>query len=198
MELTYEDRTLDLSDESESEKNKYDNGYINGRNKNHDNNCLDKYDKHVVTEIKTVYVLALIVWLFIIFFMGLIKNDIIIFLILLIPVLVFAINFISAGEFTCKVEQQMFKGNFLYFGFIVAVILINWNKDMSATEKHDIFRIIVLSLILLMFSMIDIWISLEEQAIIKHIRTSLHTISLTLLAYALYEFYLFQGHHSLE
>lgn len=181
--IDYNDEIDFVGKESKNTKDtNYDPSHVHG-----------KYNDNVIMQVRTVYVIATLVWLFIVFFMGFLKDDPIIIFILLIPVAVFAINFVSTGEFTCHIENQMFKGNFLYFGFIVAVILINWNKDISAEDKHDIFRILVLSLILLMFSMIDVWVSAEEQPIVKHIRTTLHTASLTLLAYGLYEFYIFQG-----
>jgi len=195
VENTYEssDTTI-YNDEVNFIKDDFGNkGYIDGCDKNGYDAHSHKYNENLIVQIRTVYVIATLVWLFIVFFMGFLKDDPIIIFILLIPVAVFAINFVSTGEFTCHIENQMFKGNFLYFGFIVAVILINWNKDLSAEEKHDIFRILVLALILLMFSMIDVWVSAEEQPIVKHIRTTLHTASLTLLAYGLYEFYIFQG-----
>lgn len=154
------------------------------------------YTNRVCNEIRLIYVIATVVWLILVFFFGLIKPDLVIIFFLLIPVIVYAINFISLSEKTCHVEDQMFHSNFLYFAFIVAIILFNWNKTLTGEQKSNLFAIVVLALILLMISMIDIWLQVEDMPIIKHIRTTLQTASLALLAVALYIFYIYFAYNT--
>lgn len=154
------------------------------------------YAKHVCDEIRLVYIIATVVWLVLVFFFGLIKPDLVIIFFLLIPVIVYAINFTFLCKTTCHVEDQMFRSNFLYFAFIVAIILFSWNKSLNRDQKGNLFAIVVLALILLMISMVDIWLQVEDMPIIKHIRTTLHTASLALLALALYIFYIYYAYNT--
>lgn len=172
----------------------------NNSNKNHHYNkkqgcerCnMHRYEEDIIIDIQWIYILAGIVWLILVYVLGLLSPDIIVLLILLIPIIVYAINYVNVSENLCLIENQMFKGNFLYFAFITAIILINWNKDINSTEKHNIFKIVIIALILLMLSMVDVWLDPQQFGIINHVRTSLHTASLSLLALSLYMFYIFQ------
>ncbi len=152
---------------------------------------LDRYDPNVMTSIQAVYIIASILWVFLIFVLDLWKDDLIVLLILLLPLIVYLINFISLGDFTCGMEDQMFRGNFLSFGFIVAVVLINWNSPLGHHDKTEFFKILIVAFILLMVSLIDLWVDEEKMSIVKHIKTSLHTASLVLLALALYLYYIY-------
>ena len=154
------------------------------------------YEREIKSSIEYVYIIAAIAWIILTIVLGLWKHDdIIVWLILLLPLVVFAINYLSLGDFTCEMEDQMFRGNFLSFGFLVAIILINWNSPMGHHDKTEFFKIIVAAFILLMISLVDLWVEKKRMPIVKHIKTSLHTASLTLLALALYLYYTYQRDH---
>lgn len=153
----------------------------------------DKYNCDIKESIKWVYIIAFVGWIVLTIVLGLWKpNDLIAWLILLLPPVVFIINYLSVGEFSCKMEDQMFRGNFLSFGFLVAIILINWNSPLGRHNKIEFFKILIVAFILLMISLVDIWVGENKMAVVKHIKTSLHTASLTLLALALYLYYTYQ------
>ncbi len=149
----------------------------------------DHYNCNTVTYIQSIYIIAAVLWAFMIYILDLWKSDYIVFFILLLPLIVYIINFLSLGDFTCSMEDQMFKGNFLSFGFIVAVVLINWNSPLGHNNKTEFFKILITAFILLMITLVDIWVNKEKMSIVKHIKTSIHTASLTLLALALYLYY---------
>ena len=110
---------------------------------------------------------------------------------ILLPLVVFAINYANLNNITYETENQMFKGNFLSFGFLITVILLNWNSPLGSQDKSKFFRLLVVAFILLMVSLVDVWVDDKSMSVIKHIKTSLHTVSLTLLALALYLYYQF-------
>jgi len=154
------------------------------------------YECEIKNSIEYVYIIASIAWIILTIVLGLWKHDdIIVWLILLLPLVVFAINYLSLGDFTCEMEDQMFRGNFLSFGFLVAIILINWNSPMGHHDKTEFFKIIVAAFILLMLSLVDLWVEKKRMPVVKHIKTSLHTASLTLLTVALYLYYTYQRDH---
>ena len=153
----------------------------------------DRYHCTVKVNIEYVYIIASILWIGLIIVLGLWQHDdIIVWFILLLPLIVFAINYLSVGDFTCKMDEQMFRGNILSFGFLVAIILINWNTPLGHHDKTEFFKIIIVAFILLMISLVDLWVDEKKMATVKHIKTSLHTASLTLLALALYLYYTYQ------
>ena len=160
---------------------------------NNSDNCDDHYHCEIVSRIQIVYIIASILWFVVVFMLDLWKkNDTIVLLFLALPLIIFGINFLSLGEFTCKMEDQMFKGNFLSFGFLVAIILINWNSPIGNHDKTEFFKILILAFILLMISLVDLWVGENKMPIVKHIKTTLHTASLSLLALALYLYYTYQ------
>ena len=157
--------------------------------KHEDKHEHDRYCYDLIQNIEGVYIIASLLWVVIIVALGLWKDDIIVLLILLLPLVVFLINFLSLGEFTCSMEDQMFRGNFLSFGFLVAIILINWNSPLGHHDKTEFFKILIVAFILLMISLVDLWVGEDKMSIVKHTKTTLHTASLTLLALALYLYY---------
>ena len=155
----------------------------------HDHYGNDCYDCNTVTYIQVVYIIAALVWTLMIYILDLWKSDYIVFFILLLPLVIYIINFLALADFTCSMEEQMFRGNFLSFGFIVAIVLINWNTPLGHDNKTEFFKILIVAFILLMLTLVDIWVNKEKMSIVKHIKTSIHTASLTLLALALYLYY---------
>ena len=144
------------------------------------------YDDETVRQIQIVYILAAIIWVVLIFVCGWFKTKPLGLLLLAIPLFVFAINYHNAIHPTVDLESDMFQGNFLSFAFLITVILINWKK---VGDKRKIFKILMISLVMIMLSLIDVWVDRENLILVKHVRTILQTSGLLLLAYGLYTYY---------
>ena len=145
------------------------------------------YNPNTLRQIQIMYIIAAILWVVLIIYFRWFKTGILGWVFLFIPLLVFAINYQSTCGHTTDIEGEMFQGTFLSFGFLITVILINWTK---VGDRQKIFKILGIALILIMFSMIDIWVRKEHIILIKHFRTILQTAALSLLAYALYTYYI--------
>jgi len=145
-----------------------------------------EYCKKSVFNIQITYIIAVIVWIGLIFMFQLYKTNIVGWIILAIPLIVFSINYSNLTCITEEVESEMLKGNFLSFAFLITIILINWSK---IEDKSKYFRILLLALVLLMLSLVDIWVKPENMHLIRHIQTIFHTASLTLLVFGLYLYY---------
>ena len=102
-----------------------------------------------------------------------------------------SINLINVECCSLDVEKEMFKGNFLSFGFLITIILLNWKTPLEGQDKSKFFQLLVMAFILIMVSLVDIWVPMKFQSIIKHIKTVLHTAALALLALSLYLYYKF-------
>lgn len=157
--------------------------------KDADKHNYERYKCDTVRKIQAVYIIASLLWVVLIASLHLWKYNYIVLLLLLLPVVVYVINFTSLGDFSRNLEDEMFRGNLLSFGFLVAIILINWNTPLTRQNKTEFFKILIVAFILLMISLIDVWVSPDNLSIAKHVETSLHTASLSLLALGLYLYY---------
>lgn len=146
----------------------------------------DTYNKNSVINVQIAYIIAAVIWILIIFVMKLYQTNLIGWVILIIPLVVFAINYVNLTCVTKEVENEMLKGNFLSFAFLITIILINWSK---IEDKGRYFSILLLSLILLMLSLVDIWVKPENMPLMRHLKTIFQTSALALLVYALFLYY---------
>ena len=144
------------------------------------------YSDDVVFEIQLIYIIAAVFWILLIFACSLFQSGFIGWIFLTIPLIVYGIGFTSVCNHTTDVEDDMFLGNFLSFGFLVTVILINWVK---VADKKKYFKLLMIALVFIMLSLIDVWVKKKYQIIVKHVRTILQTAALSLLAYVLYLYY---------
>jgi len=168
------------------------NFFENKNQEKSDEKCINKkkcYDPDIISFIKGVYVAAIFLWIVAIFVLDLLEPDIFIWFFLSIPFIIWAINIINVETIGCYLEHEMFKSNFLQFGFIIAIILLRWNMPMEKHDKSKFLKLLVVGFILLMISMVDIWVDIKKQSIIKHFKTILHTSALVILAIALYLYY---------
>lgn len=161
-------------------------------NHNNDNTCNTDckcYHKQTIKHVQAVYLIGLFLWFLGVLLLDIYEEDLFIWLFIFLPPIVFLINFINLENCSKELEKQMFKGNFLSFGFLITIILINWNSPLENQDKSKFFQLLVVAFILIMISLVDIWVGGEFQSIIKHIKTVLHTCALSLLATALYLYY---------
>ena len=144
------------------------------------------YTEKTVKKIQILYLFAALIWILLVAWLIRTTPDVATWGLILLPLIIFGINFYYVGTCTFEAEEEMFTGNFLSFAFLIAALLISWTK-LGAAEKY--FRILAISIILIMLSLIDIWIPKDKWVIYKHFRTILHTSALTLLSLALYLYY---------
>ena len=144
------------------------------------------YKADTVKKIQILYIISAIIWVLLVAWLIRTTPDVATWGLILLPLIVFGINYYYVGTCTSETEGEMFTGNFLSFAFLIAALLISWTK-LGAAEKY--FRILAISIILIMFSLIDLWVPKDKWVIYKHFRTILHTSALALLSLALYLYY---------
>jgi len=145
-----------------------------------------KYKDNQITTIRVVYLISVVIWLVIIYLCRFYESDWVGILILLAPIFIFAISYYYVEYNTTDIENEMLNGNVLSFVFLVTSILIKWTE---ITHKRKILLAMMISIVLIMGSLIDVWVSKSKVIIIKHIRSIFNTTALALLIYALYEHY---------
>lgn len=152
----------------------------------------EQYEDEVKIAIQAVYLLAIFIWVvFILYFEIDREMDIVILFFLAIPIVLYIISFFSTNILTRDNHEGVLNANYLSFGFLIVIIMINWtspNKDLI--DHSNFLKLILIAFILIMLSMLDIWVSEKWLALVIHIRTILLTAALVILSMSLYIFYL--------
>lgn len=157
---------------------------------------IDKYDDHTIKIIQIIYIISAVIWIMLFFWLKSYFNDCFSWIFLLIPLIIYSINYINLQHITINVEDEMFQGNYLSFCLLIVVILINWNHPLSENDKISFFRILLVAFILIMLSLIDLWVYPKYLRIVKHIRSIFLTAALTLLAFVFYLYYIENYNHN--
>lgn len=148
------------------------------------------YDRNTIFYIQCLYIILSVLWIALFWWLKLYDySDIVIWALLFLPLLVFALSFANISRITDGVEKEVLGSNYLSFGFLIVVILINWNTPLETKNKTEFFSLIVFAFGLIMISMIDVWVTKSHMSWWKHLRTSLQTMALVLLVLALYIYY---------
>jgi len=148
--------------------------------------------KEIIRYIEYVYITAMIFWVLLIVVLQLYETDVIGLLILLVPFASFAFGYFNSYYINEQVEEYVFQNNYFSVGLLITLPLLTWiNREYSNPERRKKFTsILVMAIILIMFSILDIWVPLEILSVIKHLHSVLQTTALILLIYALYMFYI--------
>ncbi len=136
--------------------------------------------------IQSIYIIGAVIWIIIIYFFSLYMNNIVIWLFLFIPLIVFGLNYYWTDEQTIELPSLVFNADFLSIGFLIVTIILNWYKEIS---KKDIFILVVLTLIFLSLGLIDFWTSKENFIVIQNVRSAFETIAITLLLVVVVKYY---------
>ena len=145
-----------------------------------------KYDPNTIFYLQMMYIIAILIWVIIIVILKLYETDIVGWIILLIPFLVFTICFASLWGVDIEVENFMLQGNFLYFGYIIIALIIGWTGGIKDTK---LFHLIGLGLILLMISIIDVWVDKKKLVYVKHFESISQTLAAVIFIFTLYYYY---------
>lgn len=154
------------------------------------------YTPNKIRYIQTLYIIAGIIWASIILIMGLYRTDVIGLIILTIPFIIFIIGYYNASVMTPEIEEIVFKSNYLSVGLLVVIPLFTWLGKHHDEDRGHFIGIITLGVILSMISLLDFWVKRGWMSVIKHLKSVLQTMALTLFILAFYVFYT-SSHHKM-
>lgn len=159
------------------------------------------YSNNISNYVRMVYIITALIWIGIIIVFQLYYTDIIGWLLLSIPLIVYAFGFCNANCLCREVEDYLFNSNYLAIGLIVILPLMSWiSRDYNGRSIEDAKRfksILVVSIILILISMLDIWISRNWLSVYKHAKSAIQTLAIGLLIYGFYQYYLMCDQHYL-
>jgi hypothetical protein len=141
------------------------------------------YDAEKQTEIIIVYVIAIILWIVLIIFLGL--HKVTAWPVLIIPFVVFGIAVYNVGNLCEEVEVNMTKASYLSIGMILMLPLFNWLIKESPKYQEVLTNCMIVSVSLSLLTFIDIWLPAEKMSIFYHMRSALQAMSVSLLLFSL-------------
>ena len=154
---------------------------------NKDQEC---YSEEKAAQIRLVYVSAIVVWILIVACFRLYNTDVIGWIILSIPPIVFLTGYANSSYLTIEIEKENFQANYFAIGLLLVLPLLTWvNRDYKG-DRQRFTSILVLAIIIIMLSLLDVWVRREYLSVNKHIKSALQTISISMLIYALYTYYI--------
>jgi len=155
-----------------------------------DSSTTEYYSPEKAAQVRLVYIVALVIWILIVALVKLYTTDVIGWIILAIPPVVFLAGYINSEYLTLEIERENFQANYFAIGLLLILPLLTWvNRDYKG-DKIRFTKILVLAIIIVMLSLLDVWVRKEYLSINKHIKSTLQTIAITLLIYAFYTYYI--------
>jgi hypothetical protein len=156
------------------------------------------YGTRKVRMVQSLYIIASLFWILLIYLLKLYKTDFFGYLILLIPLFIFAFGFLNATSITGEVEDILYKANYLSVGLIIILPLLTWfaNDYKGDPQKRlQFLSIIIVALVLTLFSLMDVWVSRKWYPLVRHLKSVFQTLSISLLIFGLYIYYVERINH---
>jgi magnesium-transporting ATPase (P-type) len=146
----------------------------------------------MINDIQKVYLILTLIWIIIILIFKLYDTDIIGWIILIIPFIVFAIGAYNSSIPLTQPNAVIAADNTLSIGVLLLIPLIAF-CDRCYHENHDyrtrFIGIAILAIILYLLSYITIYVPIQYINVVNRIYTSLITLSVVLIIFDLYLFY---------
>jgi hypothetical protein len=151
-----------------------------------------KYSDDVINKVFYVYVIAVLIWIILIYALDLYQTDLIGKFILFIPIAIFIISMVSFENCEIEIENEIFQYDMVAFGVVIVTVFLTMRYARYTTF---FYKLIFVGILLLGLSMFDVWIPRRNLIIAKHIRGILQTMSSVIFIYIFYTFY-FISHHN--
>lgn len=148
------------------------------------------YDEEIIRIIRVIYIVFCVVWILIFFWLKSHFEGYFIWIFMLIPLIVFLCNFMCIDGIDSNMERLMCRGNYLAICLLIVDIILNWNKSLEQDSMILYFRILFVAFIFIILSFFDVWVTIREISIVKHIKSIFQTMAITLLCFALYVYYI--------
>ena len=147
------------------------------------------YDKLMQQNLQVLYMVAILLWLLIVFNFDLFEPNAVSLLLIIFPIAAFAMSLWNIDCVTVEVEEQLFAVSYISIGLLVILPLVTWTHDKYGADSK-VMGPMILAIILAVASLVDVWVPLKWVSYIRHVRSILQILSLTLIVYALYHIFI--------
>jgi len=152
------------------------------------------YGKRKFRAVQTLYLISALLWVALVLMLNLYRTSCGGYFILLAPLVIFFIGFANTGGVSARTEESMLTTNYISVALLVVLPLLAWGTTNYATDsagRRDFITTIVVALVLAMLSLVNIWVPQKWFPLVRHIKSVLQTMSLTLIIFALYNYYIY-------
>lgn len=153
------------------------------------------YDDSKVFYIRLTIILAIVLWVFLIVYIELYKTDGLGMIILMIPIVIFLISYVSAPYLDEETEELLFDINFLTVGLIILIPLLTWIGKNDIEDRKRFITLSIIAIIFAVLSLLDVWVPKYWVTIVRHVKSCFEVISATLMIYAIYTYHLHHCDH---
>lgn len=150
----------------------------------HDQN---HYESSIIDSVKILYIIAIAVWIILIFILDMYHTDYIGSLILLIPVVLLFISMNNFEHCNPTIEREIFQWDILAFGVVIITIFLSIKDHLE--YKIFFYRLIFVGILLVALGMVDLWLPRKELILHKHVKTIFEIFATTIFVYIFYSFY---------
>ena len=145
------------------------------------------YNSHTQFTVTIVYIVLILIWIATIILMKFYDSPA--WFLLGIPFLVFLYALTSCHYLTYDIEDEMFKASYLSIGLILSLPLLSWmNKDYNG-NKNQFVSIIFVALGFTILTYIDVWVTKKWLSVLRHFRSGMQTMAVTLFLFAIMTYY---------
>lgn len=149
-----------------------------------------RLSKDKILIISISYILGMLIWTILVCLLGLYNHDVICTCLIFIPYIVFILGMMNADKVTEETEREFFAYNYLSVGLLIFLPLLTWLGNNNRSKNTMFITLVILALIFTMLSMVDIFVRPEYLTTMRHIKSVFQTLSMILLIYAIYLYYI--------
>lgn len=147
-------------------------------------------DCGIIDTIRTMYMLAILVWIIILILIKVYTHDIVVWLMALVPIVLFIINYINLPCTIHQSSDHLLRGDFVAMAYLIAIVIIAWGKKGSFSSISQYVGILIGSVILITLSMLDFWVDTTHIVVTIHVKIVLQTMAITLLTIGVYLYFI--------
>lgn len=150
------------------------------------------YGKQKTHLIQILYILASLLWLMLISLVGYLSFETNFFgyVILSLPLFIFASAFYYTNQLCVDLEEQMFVNDYFTIAMLIGLPILVWMSDDYGGDKRQFIQSVMIAIVLTLLSSLDLWLSRKWITIWKHTKSILQVIAIILLVMALYIYYI--------
>jgi len=144
----------------------------------------------VIVAIQISYIIAAILWIYLILIFGLSYTNTLGYFILSIPLWIFLLGFINICLVDKISEKEALSLSYLTVGLIVLFPIIAWFKDSdNSTRRDEAIGLLIVSVTLILVSSLEFCVNGKWMSLVRHIKSMIQTIAITLIIFALHLYF---------
>lgn len=146
----------------------------------------ERYDEDTTFKVQSLYLIAIVLWIILIYILDLYKTDFIGLLILSIPIILFLISYYYFPNCDKGIGNDFYQSDIVTFGVVIISVFLS-----SRYEHYSGYfsKLIFIGIFLMGLSMIDVCTSNSNRVIITHIKNILQTGATAIFIYLFYTLY---------